>query len=175
MQVSLESDKSNVLHMKTDIRFRAYVAQFFLAQEIFQTKVVGGKKTRFMPNDFFFKHRTVYEVMCRNIVQPGRPQTTIWRMLIACWIPKATNTHSEYVTLIACPPQSYVIRTVPILLKCKLLPSSPYMTSLDWTLCNIRFLTQDVSGDRSATVVTSKVMNPTVASIVRVNFYPPSW
>ena len=24
---------------------------------------------------------------------------TIWRMGIACWIPKATNTHSDYVTL----------------------------------------------------------------------------
>ena len=26
---------------------------------------------------------------------------TIWRMRIACWIPNATTTHSEYVTLIA--------------------------------------------------------------------------
>jgi len=26
---------------------------------------------------------------------------TIRRILIACWIPKATNTHSEYVILIA--------------------------------------------------------------------------
>jgi hypothetical protein len=25
----------------------------------------------------------------------------IWRVRIACWIPKATNTRSEYVTLIA--------------------------------------------------------------------------
>jgi hypothetical protein len=28
-----------------------------------------------------------------------RPQTTIWRMRIACWIPKATNTQSEYAIL----------------------------------------------------------------------------
>ena len=35
--------------------------------------------------------------MWKNIVQPGRPQTTICRMRIACWIPKATNTHSGYV------------------------------------------------------------------------------
>ena len=33
--------------------------------------------------------------MWKNIVQRGRPQI-IWRMRIACWIPKATNTHSEY-------------------------------------------------------------------------------
>jgi len=26
---------------------------------------------------------------------------TIWRMYIACWIPKATNTHPEYIILIA--------------------------------------------------------------------------
>jgi len=26
---------------------------------------------------------------------------TIWRMFIACWIPKLTNTHSEYVIIIA--------------------------------------------------------------------------
>ena len=28
---------------------------------------------------------------------------TIWRMFIACWIPKATNTHTVYITLIAFP------------------------------------------------------------------------
>ena len=26
---------------------------------------------------------------------------TIWRTRIACWIPKATNTHSQYTILIA--------------------------------------------------------------------------
>ena len=38
-------------------------------------------------------------------VEWGRPQMTIWRMRVACWIPKATNTHSNYVTLIAFPLQ----------------------------------------------------------------------
>ena len=37
--------------------------------------------------------------MWKNIVEPDRPQVTIWRMRIACWIPKATITHSVYVTL----------------------------------------------------------------------------
>ena len=31
----------------------------------------------------------------KNIVQPDRPQMTIWRMRIACWMPKATDTHYE--------------------------------------------------------------------------------
>jgi len=36
--------------------------------------------------------------MWKNIVEPGRPQTAVRRMCIACWTPKATHTHSEYVT-----------------------------------------------------------------------------
>ena len=36
-------------------------------------------------------------------MQSGRTQVTIWRMRIACWIPKATNTLSEYVILIGFP------------------------------------------------------------------------
>jgi len=35
--------------------------------------------------------------MWKNIIQRGRPQITLRRMRIARWIPKATNTHSEYV------------------------------------------------------------------------------
>jgi hypothetical protein len=42
------------------------------------------------------------------MVELDRTQTTTWRMLIACWIPKATNTHSEYVTLIAFPLQQWL-------------------------------------------------------------------
>jgi len=41
------------------------------------------------------ENRVVYEVMWKNIVQPDRPQITTWRMCIAYWIPKATNTHSQ--------------------------------------------------------------------------------
>jgi len=38
-------------------------------------------------------------------VERGRPQMTVWRMRIACWIPKATNTHSGCVIIIAFPQQ----------------------------------------------------------------------
>jgi len=41
----------------------------------------------------FFLNRAVYEIMCENIVERGRLQVTIWRMGIACWIPKARDTH----------------------------------------------------------------------------------
>ena len=39
--------------------------------------------------------------MWKNTVDPDRPQMTILRMRIAGWVPKATNTHSQYVILIA--------------------------------------------------------------------------
>jgi len=29
------------------------------------------------------------------------PQMTVWRIRIACWIPKSTITHSQYVILTA--------------------------------------------------------------------------
>ena len=49
------------------------------------------------------KNHAVYEILWKNIVEPDRPHVTIWRMRIACWIPNATVTHSEYVTFNAFP------------------------------------------------------------------------
>jgi len=43
--------------------------------------------------------------MWKNIIQPGRPQMKTWRMHIARWISKVTNTHPECVILIAFPLQ----------------------------------------------------------------------
>jgi hypothetical protein len=42
------------------------------------------------------------------MVQPDKPQTTIWRMRIACKIPKATNAHAEYVIVVAVPLQQWL-------------------------------------------------------------------
>ena len=46
----------------------------------------------------------------KNIVERSKPQTTIWRMRIACWRTKATRTHAhtthtKYALLIAFPLQ----------------------------------------------------------------------
>ena len=56
----------------------------------------------------FPENRAVYETMWKIAVVPGRPQMTIWFMRIACWIPKATNTFSEYVILTASRLQEWV-------------------------------------------------------------------
>jgi hypothetical protein len=58
----------------------------------------------------------------------------IWRMRSASWIIKATNTHSEYVTLFffhsnnGCTnaPQIYVIHTLPVLLRHRIEPNSNF-------------------------------------------------
>jgi len=33
---------------------------------------------------------------------------TVWRIRIACWIPKSTNTHSEFVIIFAFPRQQWL-------------------------------------------------------------------
>jgi hypothetical protein len=53
--------------------------------------------------------------MWKNIVERDRPQMTIWRMRIACWIPKATNTNVEYVTIIAFPLQQWLQESASML------------------------------------------------------------
>jgi len=52
----------------------------------------------------FHKYCCLWAIV-ENLIVRGRPQVTIWRMRIACWMPKATNTYSQYVTLIASPHQ----------------------------------------------------------------------
>jgi hypothetical protein len=89
---------------------------------MFQTNIVEIIKIYFMfQNFFFFENHAFYEIMWKNTVEPNRLQMTIWRMRIACWIPKATNTHSDYVMLNlshcnnGCTNalQCYVIHTLP--------------------------------------------------------------
>ena len=75
-------------------------------------------------NFFFFKNHTICGIMGKNVVQQGRPQMTMWCMLIACWILVFTNTHSDCVILIAFPLQQwlhkcalcYIILTLLVLL-----------------------------------------------------------
>jgi len=59
----------------------------------------GNENTHFVSCKSPPQNRAVYEMIWRNIVEPGRPQMTIWRMRISCWIPKATNTHTHTLRL----------------------------------------------------------------------------
>jgi hypothetical protein len=59
-------------------------------------KIVEKIKTH-ISYPFFFLNRAVYEITWKYIAEPDRPQMTIWRMHIACWLPKSTHRDSEYV------------------------------------------------------------------------------
>jgi hypothetical protein len=93
--------------MRTIIHFLSYLAQFFLELETLRTQAVYKIKT-FYVHKHFSENQGIYEVMWKNSVQPNRPQMTIWRTRMACWMPKGTNAHSEYVILIAFPLQQWL-------------------------------------------------------------------
>jgi hypothetical protein len=73
------------------------------------------KKTDFTLSNFFFENHAVYEIWGKSILEGGRPQMTIWRMRFAYWIPKATNTHSGCVILIAFPQQQWLYKRTSML------------------------------------------------------------
>jgi len=95
----------------------------FLRTRIIWEKFVEKIETHINVYWPFFDNRAFYEIMWKNILEPGRPQIKIRRMGFACWIIKATNTHPEYVILIChwnngCKnaPSCHVIRNLPLLL-----------------------------------------------------------
>jgi hypothetical protein len=75
--------------MKTNT-YLCYLPQSFFERKIFKKKFYRKSKTHFVFNNFFRKSR-FYEIMQKNMIEPDRPQTTISRKCIACWIP---NIHS---------------------------------------------------------------------------------
>ena len=98
--------------MKTNIYI--YIYMIISRSIIFRIRTFSDKSCRenqnahFMFNSFF--NRAFHEVMWKNIVKPGRPQMSIWCTRIACWIPKDTNTRSEYVILTAYSTATKVAR-----------------------------------------------------------------
>ena len=62
----------------------------------------------------YFLNRAIYETIWKYIVWSDRPQVTIW-MRIACWIPKATNTNTEYVIHTAFPLQQSLHESASVL------------------------------------------------------------
>jgi hypothetical protein len=82
---------------------------------MFRTKFVEVIETHISSPINLIENLTVYEMFWENILQSDRPQIKIWRMRIACWIPKATNTFSQYVTLTAVPLQQWLFERPSLL------------------------------------------------------------
>jgi len=106
IQLSLKSDKNNRYFTWRPIYNYISSRSFLLRMRNVSNKSCReNQNAHFVSRNFFFENRIVNEIIWKNIVQRGRPQMTIWRMRTACWIPKATNAHSQYVLLIAFPLQ----------------------------------------------------------------------
>jgi hypothetical protein len=136
IQVSIKSDKNNgrALYIKTCVHLWRYLAQSFLEWEMFQTKVVEKIKPHVLcsitPPPSPRKECCLWdnvEKYCR--AGQATDGNIIRRMRIACWIPKATNAHSEYEIRIAFQQQQWLherasmlcYNTLPVLFMC---PSS---------------------------------------------------
>jgi len=72
---------------------------------LFQTIFVKKIKTHILCSVTFFENHAVYEIMWKNVVEQGMAQMTKWGIYIACWISKATNTHTGCVIIITFPLQ----------------------------------------------------------------------
>jgi len=94
IQVPLKSDKHNGYFTWRTIYISVICRSFLCRMWNVSDKVVD--KTHVIFSNFK-KSISFYEIMWKSISEPCRPQMTIWRMHIACWIPKSTSTHSEYV------------------------------------------------------------------------------
>ena len=102
--------------MKTDIHFWSYLAQFFLEWKMFQTKLVVQFKTHILCSATFFRKS------CRLWDNVGKFRRmgqaidgNIALHCFACWIPRVTNMHSEYVILDAFPLQQRLCEHAPML------------------------------------------------------------
>jgi hypothetical protein len=105
--------------MKSNIHFLSYLAHFSLELKHFSGQSCrGNQNTHFVFHSIFSpENRTVYEIMWKKYLAPGRPKmTTTWRKRIECWISKPTNTQSQYdVALTAFPLRQWLQERVSVL------------------------------------------------------------
>ena len=73
-----------------------YLAEFFLEFEMFQTEVVAKIKTHILCSaSLFRKFCNLWDDLETCYNDTVMDDIVIWRVHFACWITKATDTHSE--------------------------------------------------------------------------------
>ena len=85
--------------------FTIFHSNLLRRKNVFDNICTENRNTHIMFSIFLFENHAVYRIMWKNTVEQGTTQMTKWHIHIACWIPKATNTHTGYVILIAFPLQ----------------------------------------------------------------------
>jgi hypothetical protein len=131
--------------VKTNVHFLSYCPHFILEWEMFQAKVVEEIKTHVLCSLtlFFLKNHAVLEIMYKDTVERNGPQTTIWRVRIACWIPKATITDWVYLIFIVCPLQKWLHERASVLrcmhIACLVMYSFRNLSYSSWRLCSMYY------------------------------------
>jgi hypothetical protein len=101
------------------------ISHSILHVRVLPEKVVEKIKPYLICSVTFFKSRSMYEIMWKNIVEADVLQVTIWNMRIACW-----NHTLKYIIIIAFKcmndltnaPLCCVICTLPVLFFLFMLP-----------------------------------------------------
>ena len=116
----------------TQYTFLSYPAHFILEWEIFQTNVVEKIKTHILWSE---KKKIFFRKSCRsweNVEKYSRAGKATDDHIVC--IPTATNTHSEYIILIAFPQQQRLQERASILrYTVHSLPVSFYISHLSWS------------------------------------------
>jgi hypothetical protein len=109
IEVSLKSDKNNGYFTWRPITFLIISRSFLLRmRNIWDKSCRENPNTHFVFNNFFFRKSFGLWANVGKYIRAGQTKMTIRRMHIACRIRKATNTHSEYVMLVALPLQPWL-------------------------------------------------------------------
>ena len=111
LKICLKNSSSIKIGQKKKVTVREVQYTFLIISRPFRLRILKVsekfcreiRNTRFIFHNFFFRKSRLYEIIWKHV---GQKTCHRWRLMRnACWIPKATNTHSEYVILIAFPLQ----------------------------------------------------------------------
>ena len=100
IQVSLKSHKNKgCFTVRPMYNSDTSCSVLLTMRKMFQTILVEEIKTIILYSIYFLRNFCVYKITRSTCVENIRPRMIIWRMRIACWVPKAKITPSECVIL----------------------------------------------------------------------------
>jgi hypothetical protein len=147
IQVSLKSDENKgILYLKPIYICIIYRPFLLRIRTVSDKSCRENQKTHFVFSNICFRTSCCLWDNLENMVEHYRPQMTqIWRVRIACWIPKATNIQTQVVwcsLLFHCTngctnaPQCYVIHTLPgLLIQCTFCQYPPFCVHVICLCC----------------------------------------
>jgi hypothetical protein len=111
IQFSLKSDKNDRYFTWRPLYIFIIYRPVLLRMRNFLDEIVEKTDTHTLCWEiFFFGNFAVCEIMWQYVVEPGRPQITMWHMRVACWVPKPKNTF-QMCTMYCYFTATIVVRT----------------------------------------------------------------